>query len=229
MAYTFFLDGVQLPVTPPSLRVRIRNQNKTITLINEAEVNLLKTAGLTEISFNALLPQAPYPFATYPSGFRSADYYLDVLNRLKTRKDSAGNLMPFQFVCSRVMPSGKPLFDTNFRVSLEEYDIKEDAGDGFDLTVSISLKQYRDYGTKTVTITQPITQGAPATAQTNQARPAQSAPQLRTHTVVSGDTLWNIAKKNLGDGSRYGEIFDLNKDKIKTPNLIYPGQVLILP
>ena len=50
-----------------------------------------------------------------------------------------------------------------------------------------------------------------------------------TYTVKSGDCLWNIAKKYLGDGSRYTEIYNLNKDKIKNPNLIYPNQVLTLP
>lgn len=48
-------------------------------------------------------------------------------------------------------------------------------------------------------------------------------------TVVSGDSLWKLAQKHLGDGSRYGEIYNLNKDVIKNPNLIYPGQVLKLP
>lgn len=48
-------------------------------------------------------------------------------------------------------------------------------------------------------------------------------------TVVSGDSLWKLAQKHLGDGSRYTEIYNLNKDSIKNPNLIYPGQVLKLP
>ena len=47
--------------------------------------------------------------------------------------------------------------------------------------------------------------------------------------MKAGDCLWNIAKKYLGKGSRYTEIAELNKDKIKTPNLIFPGQVLTLP
>ncbi len=50
-----------------------------------------------------------------------------------------------------------------------------------------------------------------------------------THTVVRGDTLWGIAQKYLGSGSRYTEIFEANRDKIKNPNLIYPGQVFTIP
>ncbi len=50
-----------------------------------------------------------------------------------------------------------------------------------------------------------------------------------TYTVVKGDCLWMIAKKYLGDGRRYVEIYELNKDIIKNPNLIYISQVLKIP
>lgn len=49
------------------------------------------------------------------------------------------------------------------------------------------------------------------------------------YEVVKGDCLWNIAKKYLGDGSRWGEIYELNKGQISNPSLIYVGQQLVLP
>ena len=51
----------------------------------------------------------------------------------------------------------------------------------------------------------------------------------KTHTVVRGDCLWNIAKKYLGKGSRWNEIYQLNRDIIKNPDLIYAGQIIKLP
>ena len=54
--YEFYMDGVRLPVTPSALTIKISNQNKTINLINEGQVNVLKTPGLSKISFSALLP-----------------------------------------------------------------------------------------------------------------------------------------------------------------------------
>src|SRR5690606_38817800 len=58
-----------------------------------------------------------------------------------------------------------------------------------------------------------------------QTRPAPPAP--KTYTVKSGDTLWAIAKKTLGDGERWHEIYNNIMDVIgKDPNLIQPGQVL---
>jgi len=50
-----------------------------------------------------------------------------------------------------------------------------------------------------------------------------------THTVVPGDTLSGIARKYYGSAARWPEIFEANKDKIQNPNLIYPGQVFVIP
>lgn len=50
-----------------------------------------------------------------------------------------------------------------------------------------------------------------------------------TYTVVSGDSLWAIARKVWGDGGRWREIYNANTDKIKNPNLIYTGQVFVIP
>ena len=62
--YSFFLGSLQLPVPPESMEMVINNQNTTINLINDQEVNILRKAGLTEISFDALLPQTKYPFCS---------------------------------------------------------------------------------------------------------------------------------------------------------------------
>jgi len=224
MAYIMYLDGVALPITPSKLEMKIKNQNKTINLINDGEVNMLKDAGLTEIVLEAVIPHVRYPFAIYSSGFRDASFFLGKFEKLKTSKK------PFQFICSRTSPSRKLLFDTNIKVSLEDYKIEEDASEGQDLTVTIALKQYKDYGTKLVNVKiqqAAVVQVASATVQAP--RPAQTAPKPKTYTVKSGDTLWAIAKKHLGNGSRYTEIYNLNKSKIRNPNLIFPGQVLTLP
>lgn len=51
----------------------------------------------------------------------------------------------------------------------------------------------------------------------------------RTYTVVAGDSLSKIAKRELGDAGKWNEIYEANRDKIDNPNLIHPGQVLNLP
>ncbi len=213
--YCFYIDKTLLPVAPEKLELKINNNNKTYILINDGEINVLKNAKLTDISFEALLPNSKYPFAMYKDGFKRPAFYLEKLEQLKLSKK------PFQFIVSRKTPTNKVLFDTNIKVSLEDYKIVENAKDGFDIKVSIKLKQYREYSTKTMKIT--IKQARPKPVATPVVtRPAQTAPTTRTYTVVKGDCLWNIAKKYYGNGSQYTKIYNANKDKIKNPNLIYP-------
>ena len=50
-----------------------------------------------------------------------------------------------------------------------------------------------------------------------------------TYKTVKGDCLWKIAEQKLGDGSRWTEIYDLNRDSISDPDLIFVGQELVLP
>ncbi|HEU4880483.1 MAG TPA: LysM peptidoglycan-binding domain-containing protein [Gemmatimonadaceae bacterium] len=51
----------------------------------------------------------------------------------------------------------------------------------------------------------------------------------KTYTVKSGDSLSKIAKSIYGDASKWHRIFDANKDKIKNPDLIHPGQEFTIP
>lgn len=222
--YKFYIDKMELPITPSKLDMKIDNKNKTMILLNDGEINILKTPGLTEVSFDFMIPQVKYPFAS--TKLKDADYYLGKLNKLKISKK------PFRFIVVRLTQGNRSLFDTNMNVSLEDYTIKEDAKEGIDLIVSIKLKQYRNYGTKIIKL--PVNNTVSATAKSGvifipakEDRPSSSnQPSNKTYTVKSGDCLWNICKQYLGDGSKYNEIAKLNN--ISNPNLIYPGQVLKL-
>lgn len=57
--------------------------------------------------------------------------------------------------------------------------------------------------------------------------PPPPPPAPRTYTVVSGDTLWAIAERFYGDGSKYQQIADASG--ISNPDLIHPGQLLTIP
>lgn len=225
MSYKFYFDKILLPVSPSKMTTKISNKNRTITTINDGEVSILKAPGLTEITFDLLLPNVEYPFAVYKNKFRKAKYYLDKFEIYKTTKT------PFQFIVSRKFPDGSKLFNTNIKVSLEDYSVVEDAGNGFDVTVSIKLKQYKPFATKIIQLPVAVPIAAVPAAQKAVTVPAKKVtppPVKKTsispYTVKSGDCLWNICKRFLGDGSKYPQIAKLNG--IKNPNLIYPGQVI---
>ena len=66
--------------------------------------------------------------------------------------------------------------------------------------------------------------------------PYEKVPQAKipekshkVYAVKKGDNLSSIAKSKYGKESQWTKIYDANKDKVKNPNLIYPGQKLIIP
>lgn len=147
MSYDFYLDKCLLPVPPSELVISQKGLNTTINLINEGEINLLKSPRLKEIRFKFLIPQVNgYPFSKYNGSFKEAKYYLDFMNGLNSSK------RPFRFIVSRQMPTGKRLFSTNINVSMEELTVTETAEDGFDLTFEVKLKEYKSYMHASLTV-----------------------------------------------------------------------------
>jgi nucleoid-associated protein YgaU len=50
-----------------------------------------------------------------------------------------------------------------------------------------------------------------------------------SRVVSRGDSLWALSRLAYGDGNRYAVIFNANREKIRNPNLIYPGQTVVMP
>lgn len=136
MSYACYLAGVEMP-TPAKLTVKIKNQNKTLILLNEGEINFLRAPGLTELV-------VPFTFPMLAG--KAPDHYLGLLERLKTARE------PTQFILVRRSPDGRTLYDTNLKVSVEDYSMVEDAAKGLDVGVDVSLKQWRSYGTKRISL-----------------------------------------------------------------------------
>jgi nucleoid-associated protein YgaU len=55
------------------------------------------------------------------------------------------------------------------------------------------------------------------------------APSGQRYTVVKGDSLSKIAKRVYGDAGQWRKIYEANRDQIKNPDLIYPGQTFTIP
>lgn len=131
--YDFYIDKLLLPITPGKIETKIGSKNKTITLINGEEMNLLKKPKLTEFEFEFRLPSEPFP------GVKAFVRPQEVLNHLETLKKE--NKI-FQFIIIRTPYSENLNNSMNKSVTLESYTINEDFKNGTDLIVEIKLKQH---------------------------------------------------------------------------------------
>ncbi len=70
---------------------------------------------------------------------------------------------------------------------------------------------------------------APGVVPVSGSAPAAPAASTKTYTVAKGDTLSKISKQFYGNANDYMRIFDANRDQLKDPDKIFPGQTLKIP
>lgn len=232
--YNFYFsddgDVLTFPITPGELKIKVGSNNKVVTLINEGDINILKSPALTEVEFEARFPMRKYPYSRTPASFQA---YFDKFKELKEDKKS------FRFIVTRTTHGGKRLWDTNLLMALEEMEILESADEGDDVLISFKLKQYKEYGVKTIQIK---TKAPTTTSTANKSRSTKTTKSKnQSYTVKSGDCLWNIAKKFYGKGSEWKKIYNANKSIIESTakkygkksssngHWIYPGCKLTIP
>jgi hypothetical protein len=203
-----------------------------MVLIGDEEINVPYGPGLIEVEFEMRIPQQLYPFAR---NYTPPEVYTQKLNDLKENK------RPFQFIVSRYNVYTGALFDTNLTMLLEDYHMKEDAEEGFDVLYEVTLRQYKPFGTQMVSVRNDAGLGGPSQipAQTETRPEPDNAGNL--YVVKGGDTLMHIAANQLGDSSRWREIYDTNQSTIESTAIgrgiggssggywIFPGQELVIP
>lgn len=231
--YTFYFkdgsDVLTLPITPGEISVKVGSNNKVITLISEGDINILKSPSLAEIEFEARFPMRKYPFSRDPLNFEA--YYEKFM-------DLKNNKRPFRFIVVRNTNSANQSYGINYLVSLEDISLVEDANEGDDVLVTFNLKQYKEYGVKTL----PNNYLKTTTSTSNKPRSNEGkGAKSSVYTVKSGDCLWNIAKAAYGNGAKYTTIYNTNKSAIEADakkhgkasssngHWIWPGLKLTIP
>ena len=207
---------ILLPVTPAEIEMKTGNRNKAVYILNFGEMNLAKKPGLQEIRFTALLPGRRYSFVQTEDGFHEPEYFLNCFKEYKA------TAKPIQLILFRRLADGTQLFCGNMDVLLEDYTVTEKGGEQGDFWVEMCWKEWKT--AKSIRYSVKGQNGGNVLVEQGKERQAKT-PAV-TYTVKKGDCLWNIAKKQLGDGTKYKEI--AQKNGISDPNRIYPGQVLKL-
>ncbi len=238
--YALYFGNVLMPIPPESIEMKINNKNETLDLLNGGEINIRKAPGLTDIKMDLSIPNIKYPFATYRNGFKRAYYYLRYLEKLKSERKV------FSYILIRHLPDGTKLFQTAMKVTLEEYTIKEDAENGFDVVVEVKLKQYKAFKAKKAKLIITTKDKINAEKKRNyqikkECERLEKMKRLPTfHKVKKTDTLWSLAKTYYGDELKYQGIYKANKynkkssaeeqkNQLKNPEDLRTGMVLIIP
>lgn len=210
LTYNGEREKIQFPVLPETFEVSFGNTNKTVDISGLGEIVILQDRAAIEVSWDSFFPATKFPGV-------QVDNLTPPKTLLKTICEWKSSDKPVHIILTGT--------DVNFFAAIQSIQPSEEGGDPDSIYYKIKLKEYREVKVRQVQVN--IT--TKVATVSSQATRTDNRVQEKTYTVKSGDCLWNIAKSLLGSGSRYTEIYNLNKDKIKNPNLIYPGQVLRIP
>ena len=129
----------------------------------------------------------------------------------------------------------------NYRVRMDEVDPKSGAVHAraevpFNVTAnditgsSVTARAAAAKPPGIAAVEQPQLAAAGATVLSDEGPPtAVVVPKILTTKVSRGDSLWRISQLSYGLGTRYATIYKANREQIRNPNLIYPGQVFVIP
>ncbi len=126
--------------------------------------------------------------------------------------------------------SGQANAGSNVRIYLDGKAVAEGKA-GADGRWRVSPEQLVSVGQHILRAERLAPDGKPAQRleMTFERAPMAAGGDGRRLHIVHGDNLWSIARAHYGEGTRFTVIFEANKDHIRDPNLIYPGQVFSLP
>ena len=123
----------------------------------------------------------------------------------------------------------------NYNVYVKSFDYTPTGGIGnidysIDFIEAKDVTVLTDSESKTTSSSNDSNISSGTRAASSNTNTTTNSEQTKTYTVKKGDSLWSIAKAQLGSGSKYTEIYSLNTDVIGSdPSLTYAGQVLVLP
>ena len=205
-------DKIRFPIVPSSIGVNRSNNIDTQAVIKLGEVPIFNGTSLKTIEFTSFFPNQEYNFCDY-----------------------TGFMKPYEFSekIQKWMYEGKPLrvivtdSPTNMQCLIQQFDTVEQDGTR-DLYFTLNLLEYRPIEVSN------LNNSSSNSSSDNLTRPSEEITNntQKTHKVVKGDCLWDIAQKYYGKGSLYPKIKEANKSKypsLAKNNIIYVGMELIVP
>ena len=218
------VEQLVFPMLPEEIKVMTGGLFATYTILRTGTVKVPSGRDLTGFSWSGILPGEKRKYEPYVSRSQSAPYESDWKDPKQLQ--ILWSIYERDGIKLRLMVTETPI---NHDVYIESYDMAYRYGMG-DYAYTINLLHAIDLTVKL----------SGDEIKSGLARP--TPPGMQSYTVKAGDDLWKIAQLMYGDGKRYMEIYDLNKDIIdewnidketglpgKDKELIHPGQVFVIP
>lgn len=211
-------ERMQLPVNPESIRFSSTHGYDDVDVAQLGEFTVIGNAKLKDVTFSSLFPR---DYNSSYCEYEAVPAPWDAVALIEKWKDSGRPM--------RLTITGTPV---NMAVTVRSFNYDaERSGHVGDIFFDISFKEYVFVTFRK--IKQPTLATEVVRTETEQGtlRP-DTSDKLTSYTVKSGDSLFKIAAKAdiYADGDRWRDIYTANTDLIgPNPNLIRPGQTLVIP
>ena len=195
-------------VLPSEYELTSESNNTQVIVNSLGEINLLGKRKLKNISFSSFFPKQKYSFCEYTT-FPTPKESVKLIEKMKNN----GVL--------RLTMTGTPV---NMDCTIENFTWGENDGSK-DINITLEFKEYRKVKVKTTKKKEKVTKKVTPAATQRAAKEVKSS----TYTAVKGDNLSKIGKNLTGSSANWQAIYNQNKGVIGcNPNLIYPGQQLVI-
>lgn len=206
-------EAFHFPVNPFSISVNGSKVYDTFDIMYKGEVDFLtkKAKKIKTLNLVTEFPKEHEPYCRYED-------IPDPTEAIKKIDEFCNAEEPIRLIITE--------YNFNELVNLVDYSDDEDGNYQGDKRVSLDFRIVNGDGVNGIKTIKKDKKKSPAPSLKNRPSPKKN----KIHVVKSGDTLWKIAKKTYGNGAQYNKIYNANKKVVGgNPNIIKPGQKLVLP
>lgn len=195
-------------VLPPEYELTSESNNTPVVINALGEINLIGKRKLKKVSFSSFFPKQNYYFCQY-STFPTPQESVKIIEKIKNK----GVL--------QIIITGTPI---NMECTIESFTWGENDGTK-DIHFTLEFLEYRKVTVKTSKKKETVTKKVMSVPTQRTAKVVEST----TYTVAKDDNLSKIAKNLTGSSANWMAIYNQNIGVIgDNPNLIYPGQRLVI-
>lgn len=206
-------EGFEFPILPEKLEITRKGSGSGHEVVGLGQINVIQPQELAAISFESKF-EIPYEDELNKSGVLPPSYYIASIQSWM----ASGRPVRFTFTAGHM--------NINMAMSIEQFDYWEDANAPAEIQFGLAMKEYVFYAARKVKI---IRDGDKDIAQEQPGGRADERVIPASYTLKPGDTLWSIARQQLGNGARWTELQRLNGIRDDELGRLQVGRVIQLP